>query len=118
MEIVINVRTTGMNTITVIYMNGDVYPEDMQAFTTDLKRTVNEIDIRKVVLNMGKVNFLPSLALGQLVAFQKKIKKSGGSVKICSLTPNIDKVFKLTRFDTLFDMYGSEEEAIKAYGTF
>lgn len=113
MQILTNVR----GSVTIVYLNGDVYPEDMQDFTRQMTETIDAIDPRRVVLNMSKVQFLPSLALGQLVGFQKKVKGAGGVVKICGLTPNIEKVFKLTRFDKLFDIFAREDEAVQSFGT-
>ncbi|EKQ55417.1 MULTISPECIES: STAS domain-containing protein [unclassified Clostridium] len=48
--------------------------------------------------------FIDSTGLGALVAVYKKCAEKGGSIKLMSLKPDVEKLFKLTRLDKVFEI--------------
>ena len=58
---------------------------------------------------------MDSSGLGVLVAILKLLKKNNGQMKIVELTPTIKKVFELTRLSNFFDIYDTEEDALKNF---
>jgi len=67
----------------------------------------------KVVINLGSVEYLVTIALVKLVSFKKRIGARGGSISLCSLQPAVREVMEITRFDELFKIYDSEPQAIE-----
>ena len=63
-----------------------------------------------IILDLSKVEFIDSSGLGAIVAAMKQL---GGSrrLDLAGLTPMVEKVFRLTRMDTIFDLYSSLSEA-------
>ncbi|NYS23649.1 STAS domain-containing protein [Rhodobacteraceae bacterium 2376] len=57
-----------------------------------------------VILDMSRVDFLDSSGLGAVVAVMKLL---GGDrrLELSGLTPNVAKVFRLTRMDTVFTLH-------------
>jgi anti-sigma B factor antagonist len=56
---------------------------------------------RRVVLDLSRVGFIDSSGLGALVAVRKLV--AGGRVlELAGLTPNVARVFRLTRMDSVF----------------
>jgi anti-anti-sigma factor len=51
--------------------------------------------------------------LARLSAY-KKAQQNASKLTICSLHPQVAKVFKLTRMDEVFDIYATAEAALKA----
>lgn len=75
-----------------------------------------EVDQRKkLLLNFAVVEFLSSAALGKLITLEKKVKASGGSLKLCQIRPEILEVFKITQLTTLFDIRQGEADALPAF---
>ncbi len=70
---------------------------------------------RKVVLNFGKVEYLSSSVLGKLITFQKRLRTNGGELRLCCIRPQIYEIFEITRLNTLFDIYPTEEEALEMF---
>ena len=64
-----------------------------------------------LVLDLSDVTFMDSSGLGAVVAVMKHMGREK-TFKIAGLTPTVDKVFKLTRMDNVFDIYASAEEAL------
>lgn len=75
-----------------------------------------ETDHRKsLLLNFTGVEFLSSAALNKLIILDKKVKASGGRMRICELRPEIAEIFAITRLDKLFDIRGNEQTALDAF---
>jgi anti-sigma B factor antagonist len=72
-------------------------------------------DPAKVVVNLEDVSFLDSTGLSTLVQGMKRSRKLNGDIRLCGLRPPIRMVFELTRLDRVFEIFGSEEEAVQAF---
>ncbi|MBM4078586.1 MAG: STAS domain-containing protein [Planctomycetes bacterium] len=70
----------------------------------------------RVVLSLAKVTYLNSSALGSLLVFEVKLKRRGGELKLCGLSPQVAEVFRITKLDRLFEVYRTEAEALLAFG--
>lgn len=64
----------------------------------------------RVVLNLGNVRFVDSSGLGAIVSAMKHLGK-GRKMDLAALNPDVDKVFRLTRMDTVFDIFNDVEAA-------
>lgn len=67
----------------------------------------------KVVLDLTKVTFIDSSGLGAIVATMKHLAPDR-SLILAGLTPAVDKVFKLTRMDSVFSIHAKLEDAVNA----
>ena len=68
---------------------------------------------RSIVLDLEAVSFIDSSGLGALVSGLKAIGKDGDLV-LSGTCGNVTSMFKLTRMDKVFRMFGTQEEAIEA----
>jgi anti-sigma B factor antagonist len=74
-------------------------------------REVAESDADNVVLDLGQVMFMDSSGLGAVVAVMKMMGREK-TFRIAGLSPAVDKVFKLTRMDSVFKILASADEAL------
>ena len=63
-----------------------------------------------ILLDLGQVDFIDSSGLGAIVAAMKLLPE-GRRMELASLTPGVDKVFRMTRMDTIFRIHPSVEHA-------
>ncbi len=78
-------------------------------------RDITSAPSARVVLDMSNVGFLDSSGLGAVVAVMKAL----GPVRrleLSGLTTTVEKVFRLTRMDTVFVIHKSLPEGLKAAG--
>lgn len=78
-------------------------------------RDIIEQPSKRVVLDMSKVGFLDSSGLGAVVAVMKAL----GPVRrleLSGLTPTVEKVFRLTRMDTVFIIHKVLPEGLRHAG--
>lgn len=77
------------------------------AVAIEFKDRMRELTIdcpARVVLDLGEVTFLDSSGLGAVVAAMKQLGE-GHRLELAALTPNVEKVFRLTRMDTVFTIH-------------
>ena len=65
----------------------------------------------RVVLDVTQVEFLDSSGLGAVVAAMKQLG-SDRRLELAGLSPNVEKVFRLTRMDTVFTIHKSASAAV------
>jgi anti-sigma B factor antagonist len=66
---------------------------------------------QRVVLDLARVQFLDSSGLGAIVAV-KKLLGPDRALELSGLTPTVEKVFRLTRMDSIFTIHPSLEAAV------
>lgn len=78
------------------------FKDRMRAATADARG--------RIVLDLRHVDFVDSSGLGAIVAAMKQL---GPNVELdlAGLTPNVAKVFRLTRMDTVFTIHETPEAA-------
>jgi anti-sigma B factor antagonist len=66
---------------------------------------------QRVVLDLARVMFLDSSGLGAIVAV-KKMLGADRALELSSLTPTVEKVFRLTRMDSIFTIHPTHADAL------
>ena len=56
------------------------------------------------IFNFSQCDFIDSTGLGALVSIYKKCAEKDGSIKLKSLKSEVEKLFKLTRLDKVFEI--------------
>lgn len=70
----------------------------------DEMREIAAAEVDRIVLDMGRVQFLDSSGLGAVVAALKQIGPRR-RLELAALTPAVRRVFQLTRMDTVFTIH-------------
>jgi len=67
----------------------------------------------RVILDLSQVAFLDSSGLGAVVATMKLLG-SERKLELAGLTPTVEKVFRLTRMDSIFTIYPTPDDALES----
>ena len=78
----------------------------------DQIRELTDAPSRRVVLNLAEVEFLDSSGLGAVVGAMKQLG-SDRRMDLAGLTPSVDKVFRMTRMDTVFRIFPDVKSAVE-----
>ena len=76
----------------------------------DIIRDLSAAETGPVILDLGQVEFLDSSGLGAIVGVMKMLG-SERPLEIAALTPNVRKLFRLTRMDTVFKIHDRKPQA-------
>lgn len=102
--------------VSVVALDGRiVLGEESNALREKVKSMIAE-GKKKVVLNMGNITFIDSAGLGTLVAAHHSAKSQGASLKLAHLGSKFQEVLQITKLLTVFDVYGTEAEAVASFG--
>jgi len=74
-------------------------------------RTTTEGGSETVVLDLSEVQFIDSSGLGAIVASMKHMGQSR-KLALAGLTPTVEKVFRLTRMDSVFSVFPTLDGAL------
>ena len=85
---------------------------NIQIIGNQLFGLVEEDGRKKIVLDFTNVEYLSSAALGKLITMDKKVKASGGKLRLCNIRKDIYEVFAITRLNKVFDIRNTQDEAI------
>lgn len=69
-----------------------------------------------VVLDLSEVQFIDSSGLGAIVAAMKHMGQSR-TLALAGLTPTVEKVFRLTRMDSVFSVFSTLDSALESLKT-
>jgi anti-anti-sigma factor len=75
---------------------------------------VQNAPCRNVLVDMEKVSFFGSVLLGALNAMWKQGRQQGGRLALCNLSSLGSEIIHAAKFDTVWEIYPTREEAIKA----
>ena len=74
---------------------------------------VDDHGYHKVVLDFNDVEYMSSSALGKLIKFHKKILAVDGSLRLCNLKPELQKIFKVLALHKIFKIDKNRDKSIK-----
>lgn len=112
MQLKITQRT--VDGILVIGCSGRVvFGEESSLLRDEVKKAIQ--DHKRVVLNLGEVNYIDSGGLGTLVALHTTALNAGAKIKLAALTKRVGDLLQVTKLLTVFDVHNSESEALEAF---
>jgi anti-sigma B factor antagonist len=109
---------------TVTRQVGDVVVSDVSGRITlgegnvmlrDLVRDLAEHH-KKIILNLGEVNYIDSSGMGELVKTHTTIRNRGGELKLANLSKRVHDLLRMTRLSSVFDVQKDEAGAIASFG--
>ncbi|PVA09768.1 anti-sigma factor antagonist [Pelagivirga sediminicola] len=103
-----NLESSQHGTHQLITVNADRIDAAMAIAFKDAMRAETADSGDYVILDLGQVKFIDSSGLGAIVASLKQMGP-GRRLDLACLTPDVAKVFRLTRMDTIFGIHASLE---------
>jgi anti-sigma B factor antagonist len=105
-------HTSTHGSFTVLAVDGEI---DIQTAPELRSQLVKLIDAgtRALVVDLTKVDFLDSSALGALVGAGKHAEREGGSLSVVCSSPKIIRIFQITRLTEVIPVYGDLDLACR-----
>ena len=101
--------------VAVLTLKGDILDtEDDATFQQKIMSLVVD-GVRKVIVDMGRVNKVNSRGLSSLITAVKTMHKSNGDIRIAGLDQHVNDIFVETRLTRLFPTYETVGRAMASY---
>ncbi|RJP59734.1 MAG: anti-sigma factor antagonist [Candidatus Auribacter fodinae] len=96
----------------ILDLNGKLNEVTAKSLTEKVQECLKNGHIN-LILNFRGIEFINSPGLGTLISLTKLISRNKGKLRLINLCGFVLELFKATKLNTVFDIYSSEEEAIK-----
>lgn len=100
--------------ISTVYLEGY-----LDAHTApNLEETFNELINNgkyKIVANFKDLAYISSAGLGVFMAFIEKVRENNGDIKLSAMNEKVYNIFDLLGFPLLYEIFNTEDEAIKKF---
>jgi len=70
---------------------------------------------KKILINLSDVTTIDSSGVGELVSSYTTAKNRGAQLKLVNLPAKVQDVLTVTQLITVFDVYDTEDEAIRSF---
>ncbi len=99
-----DLQSTYHNDINIISVNEARIDASVAIKFKDAMRSLTQTGPDHVVLDLAQVTFVDSSGLGAIVASKKQIGYAR-QMDLAGLTGDVEKVFRLTRMDSIFEIH-------------
>lgn len=67
----------------------------------------------KILIDLADVIYLSSAGMRMFLSTTKKLRSISGRLLVCSTTPSVLDLFKMSGFDHVLELFATEEEALR-----
>ncbi len=111
----LDVKERQAGDVTILDMSGAVRIGQGAVALRDSVRELIDGGKKKILLNLGGVNYIDSSGIGELIANYTTISRQGGQLKLLNLTDKIQSLLVITKLLTVFDTYDNEPDALNSF---
>src|SRR5262249_45136628 len=109
----IDTRTVG--DVTILDCSGKITLGEGTMAVRNSVREALKNGQKKILLNLGDVNYIDSSGIGKLVSSFTTVSNQGGSLKLLNLTKKIQELLAITKLLTVFQVFDSEQAAVASF---
>lgn len=79
-----------------VALRGELDHHSAETIRKSIDALLKDPDIRELLLDMKYVTFMDSSGLGVILGRYRVLSGRGGTVYVCNVAPNVDRVFKMS----------------------
>jgi len=104
------------NTLIVISLGdaGSLVGDDVGLELADLLDKIEQSEIRCAVVDLEQSAYFGTSMLQAMAAIWKRVRARGGKMAVCNVSETGREILHVTRFDTLWPICPSQQEALQA----
>ncbi|MDG1874624.1 MAG: STAS domain-containing protein [Mariniblastus sp.] len=72
-------------------------------------------DSANILINFENVSFFSSAAINKLIVLEKRIRGTGGQIRLSNLSPEVRDLFSYTNLDSMFQIKDEQSEAMDSF---
>jgi anti-sigma B factor antagonist len=107
--------TRQIDGVTIVDLSGRITLGEGSVILRDTVRELMGKGSKKILLNLGDVNYIDSSGIGELVSAFTTVRNQGGELKLLNLTKKVHDLLQITKLYTVFDVKDDETTAVKSF---
>jgi len=108
------IETTQMIDVRVIEVRGHLDTNTSPEAEEAINALIDD-GAEKLLIDFAALEYISSAGLRILLATAKKLKVSGGDLRICGLNETVQEVFDISGFSTILAVSASRDEALASF---
>src|ERR1700723_2410342 len=109
------VSTRQIDGVTILDLGGRITLGEGSVQLRDTVRDLLAKGSKKILLNLGDVNYIDSSGIGELVSAYTTVRNQGGDLKLLNLTKKVHDLLQITKLSTVFDVKDDEASAVASF---
>jgi anti-sigma B factor antagonist len=111
----INVSTRQVDDVVIVDLIGKLQLGEGSSVLRDTVKDLLGNGQRKILVNLGNVNYIDSSGIGELVSTHTSVCNQGGELKLLRLTKKVHDVLQIMKLYTVFQVLDDEAGAIASF---
>lgn len=104
-----------VGSVTIVDLSGRITLGEGSSTLRQMVRDLLAKNQRKILLNLGDINYIDSSGIGELVSSFTAVRHQGGELKLLQLTKKVHDLLQITKLYTVFDVHDNEQAAIESF---
>jgi anti-sigma B factor antagonist len=101
--------------VVIVDVVGSVFGNRGGPRMSDKVRSLAQQGYKRVLIDLGKVTYMDSAGLGDLIESYASTKKAGGVLKLVHVETRLRDLLTITKLVTVFETYDDEASAIASF---
>jgi anti-sigma B factor antagonist len=101
--------------VTILDLSGRITLGEGSVQLRDAIRDLLAKGSKKILLNLGDVNYIDSSGIGELVSAYTTVRNQSGDLKLLNLTKKVHDLLQITKLYTVFDVKEDEASAVASF---
>lgn len=114
MSLQINMRVE--QDVLIIRLQGELDHHAAENLREQIEQHMESQPIQHILLNLKELSFMDSSGLGVMLGRYKRVSQLGGEMIVCSISPEVQRLFKLSGLFKILKTVDSEEQALQQLG--
>jgi anti-sigma B factor antagonist len=107
--------TRQMGDVTVVDLTGQIKLGEGSSILRDTVKDLLGKGRKKILLNLGNINYIDSSGIGELVSAFTSARNQGGELKLLHLTKKVHDLLQITKLYTVFHVIDDEAAALATF---
>jgi anti-sigma B factor antagonist len=108
--------TRQVGNVIVLDIRGRITMGEGNVMLREVVRDLVDKGNKRIVLNLGEVNYIDSSGLGELVKTHTTIRNKGGELRLANLNKRVHDLLQMTKLSAVFDIQKEEASALASFG--
>jgi anti-sigma B factor antagonist len=108
--------TRQIGDVAVIDISGRITLGEGNVMLREIVRELTAKGNKKIVLNLGEVQYIDSSGVGELVRTHTSVRNQDGQLRLVNLNKRVNDLLQMTKLSAVFDIEKDEASAIRSLG--
>jgi anti-sigma B factor antagonist len=108
--------TRQIGDVAVVDISGRITLGEGNVMLREIVRGLIDNGTKKIVLNLGEVQYVDSSGVGELVKAHTTVRNQGGKLRLVNLNKRLHDLLQMTRLAAVFDIEPDEASAVRSLG--